>query len=425
MKSSKNVINNKNVIQICCDRPKRRRKQERRPKSNNDSDIRKYLTKDYTPQFVNSFPNSTQLQDDRKVRFIQAMRDPFSTKSPYSIFDNGSNTFQREGNTIGAEQPTLPPISQRDYFENPRSLASRPTQRFQVGDSFQNSSKFSPIADYSNLINEEEFGDLESVADSDADNTWYAPNLQKLRGALDEEEEYDDIPPDERYVDQSFTRFSSNQPFAQPPPAFQTPYRGPQQLTDDPIIIETPKTSFGPFSKSSAFDETPQSEALPDEQSQIEAEILQAQAEIDENTRRKQEQQQAYEALAIELKRKKEIRKKFTSVSDKLKELVSSGAKKVEKDSDLKKEVVALLKDQDFKEYSGERNIRNLSGAQKLLNFINKGSDKLLAEIKQIEDDKKESPVKRQGPRSRSNIQTFASAGGGGSAYSRLPISKR
>lgn len=409
MKSSKNVINNKNVIQICCDRPKRRRKQERRPKSNNDSDIRKYLTKDYTPQFVNSFPNSTQLQqDDRKVRFIQAMRDPFSTKSPYSIFDNGSNTFQREGNTIGAEQPTLPPISQRDYFENPRSLASRPTQRFQVGDSFQNSSKFSPIADYSNLINEEEFGDLESVADSDADNTWYAPNLQKLRGALDDDIPVDDIPPDERYVDQSFTRFSSNQPFSQP--AFQTPYRAPQQLTDEPIIIDSP-----------------QSEALPDEEAKIEAEMLQAQAEIDENTRRKQEQQQAYEALAIELKRKKEIRKKFKSVSDKLKELVSSGAKKVEKDSDLKKEVVALLKDQDFKEYSGERNIRNLSGAQKLLNFINQGSDKLLAEIKQIEDDKKESPVKRQGPRSRSNIQTFASAGGagGGSAYSRLPISKR
>ena len=154
--------------------------------------------------------------------------------------------------------------------------------------------------------------------------------------------------------------------------------------------------------------------------------MLQAQAEIDENTRRKQEQQQAYEALAIELKRKKEIRSKFKSVSDKLKELVSSGAKKVEKDSDLKKEVVALLKDQEFKEYSGERNIRNLSGAQKLLTIINQGSDKLLAEIKQIEDDKKESPVKRQGPRSRSNIQTFASAGGaGGSSYSRLPISKR
>ena len=414
MKSSKNVINNKNVIQICCDRPKRRRKQERRPKSNNDSDIRKYLTKDYTPQFVNSFPNSTQLQqDDRKVRFIQAMRDPFSTKSPYSIFDNGSNTFQREGNTIGAEQPTLPPISQRDYFENPRSLASRPTQRFQVGDSFQDSSKFSPIADYSNLINEEEFGDLESVADSDADNTWYAPNLQKLRGALDEEEEYDDIPPDERYVDQSFTRFSSNQPFAQPPPAFQTPYRGPQQLTDDPIIIDSPQSEAA--------------QAQPDEEAKIEAEMLQAQAEIDENTRRKQDQQQAYQALAIELARKKEIRAKFKSVSSKLSELVLTGKKKVEKDSDLKKEVVALLKDQDFKEYSGERNIRNLSGAQKLLNFINQGSDKLLAEIKQIEDDKKESPVKRQGPRSRSNIQTFASAGGagGGSAYSRLPISKR
>jgi hypothetical protein len=38
------------------------------------------------------------------------MRDPNSTKSPYSIFDNGSNTFQREGNTPGYEEPTTQQI---------------------------------------------------------------------------------------------------------------------------------------------------------------------------------------------------------------------------------------------------------------------------------------------------------------------------
>jgi hypothetical protein len=43
---------------------------------------------------------------------------PNSTKSPYSIFDNGSNTFAREGNTVGAEQPMQPSISQSDYFQN-------------------------------------------------------------------------------------------------------------------------------------------------------------------------------------------------------------------------------------------------------------------------------------------------------------------
>ena len=67
---------------------------------------------------VNSFPNSTGLED-RRARFIDAMRDPFSTKSPYSIFDNGSNTFAREGNTVGAEQPVQPVINQASYFEQP------------------------------------------------------------------------------------------------------------------------------------------------------------------------------------------------------------------------------------------------------------------------------------------------------------------
>ena len=74
---------------------------------------------------VNSFPNSTGLED-RRARFFDAMRDPFSTKSPYSIFDNGSNTFAREGNTVGAEVPVQPVINQASYFEQPRTVIRSP-----------------------------------------------------------------------------------------------------------------------------------------------------------------------------------------------------------------------------------------------------------------------------------------------------------
>ena len=52
--------------------------------------------------------------------------DSFSTKSPYSIYDNGSNIFQREGNTSGIEQEIQPQLSQDDYFQEPRSFMKPP-----------------------------------------------------------------------------------------------------------------------------------------------------------------------------------------------------------------------------------------------------------------------------------------------------------
>ena len=103
---SKNVINNKNIIQICYEKVKRKkRKQPSQSQSqaqseyNESSNVGKGLN--IQPRFINNFPNSSRLEppDDRRVRFMEAMRNPFSTKSPYSIYDNGSNTFQREGNT--------------------------------------------------------------------------------------------------------------------------------------------------------------------------------------------------------------------------------------------------------------------------------------------------------------------------------------
>ena len=124
-KNKNTVINNKNIIQICCDKPKKKQKREKGSSGggSGSSEPKKYLkdnAMDTQPfNLVNSFPNSTGLED-RRARFLDAMRDPTSTKSPNSIFDNGSNTFAREGNTVGAEQPVQPVINQATYFEQPQ-----------------------------------------------------------------------------------------------------------------------------------------------------------------------------------------------------------------------------------------------------------------------------------------------------------------
>ena len=110
----------------------------------------------------------------------------------------------------------------------------------------------------------------------------------------------------------------------------------------------------------------------------------------------------------------------------------------MKKDSALKSEILQFLKDPDFKEYTGAKNIRNLSDAQSILKVLNTGSTQVIEEIKQIEDDSKETPIKRDPPQGRANLQTLKSlgkvvkergkaggAGDGGGAYSKLPISSR
>jgi hypothetical protein len=84
---NKNTVinnNNKNIIQICYEKPVKSKKQKREKGSSGSSEPKKYL-KDNAMEsnpinLVNSFPNSTGLED-RRARFIDAMRDPFSTKS--------------------------------------------------------------------------------------------------------------------------------------------------------------------------------------------------------------------------------------------------------------------------------------------------------------------------------------------------------
>ena len=127
-KDKSTVINNKNVIQICCDKQHQNNSNQGSKKQKPSSFTKDNEMESQPFNLVNSFPNSSGLGMDRRARFLEAMRDPISTKSPYSIFDNGSNTFAREGNTVGAEQAVMSSISQSDYFQQPRTLM-RPPQR--------------------------------------------------------------------------------------------------------------------------------------------------------------------------------------------------------------------------------------------------------------------------------------------------------
>ena len=127
--------------------------------------------------------------------------------------------------------------------------------------------------------------------------------------------------------------------------------------------------------------------------------------------------------------------KKFKTISAKLQELIDTGERKVKKNSDLKNEIIEFLKDPEFKEYTGPKNIRNLSDAKSILEKLKTNSTQVIEEIKQIEADSKETPIKRDPPKGRANLQTLKSlgkvvkerggAGGGASAYSKLPIAKR
>jgi len=423
---NKTIINNKNIIQICTPKTKRQRQTKRQSSDNSGSNnpdtnlYRKNIPSYYSPAYT--FPNSSALDDEaRRVRFINAMRDPTSTKSPYSLFDSGSNTFPREGNTTGPEQPIQPQISQSDYFSNPRVLA-RPTVRFNT--SQFSDSAISPIGrDFYDGYRFEE----DNREQQEQQQTRFGGGLDLLpmsslfgspfRGSAaidshleqEEQQELDERPierTDARFQIPETTRFNSSN---KPPIPFTTPFRQPEpitaQISDEAIISDE------------------QAQQLADAKDREEAQALDAEL----TTIRKEEERQRTEKLNRELKesrqrlaekleRKKAIQKKFKDVTDKLNEYIKTGEKKVQKKSKLKDEIKDLLGDATFTEFEGTRNIGALADAEKILAFLNKGSKTLIEEMEQIEKDKieLEKHRTRNAPAGKANIQTLPAAGGGG-----------
>ena len=204
---------------------------------------------------VNSFPSSSRLDDQAgRVRFMDAMRDPFSTKSPYSIYDNGSNTFARQGETVGAEVPISPQLRPDDYFEEPIRQSARQfssPRRFDIRDDISDISDLSPVG--SNSYNSSHISDVSEMSEfpfplrkvrQESVNSFPGIPLYKST----DESRYDDWVdptqqddiPDEmsednsdkfgisgaQYFQPDQTRFSQ---IVEPPPAFSTPYRAPTE----------------------------------------------------------------------------------------------------------------------------------------------------------------------------------------------------
>jgi len=125
---TKNTNTNNNIIQILLEnkKAKRRKKESSKSQSAPTSYMKDNQMQSRPLNLVNSFPSSSRLDDQAgRVRFMDAMRDPFSTKSPYSIYDNGSNTFARQGETVGAEVPVSSQLRPDDYFEEPIRQSAR------------------------------------------------------------------------------------------------------------------------------------------------------------------------------------------------------------------------------------------------------------------------------------------------------------
>jgi hypothetical protein len=305
------------------------------------------------------------------------MRDPESTKSPYSIFDNGSNTFEREGNTEGLERQPQPQIRPDEYFSRPRSLV-RPVQRVELSSPF---TAMSPLDRF--------HSPFQSAVDIDEEGE-----------GEDEEEESQ---PEEQQVSMPVTRFDSPNKTYVP---FQSPYRPQQEAQLDEVIIGDEEAEQLADAK-----EREDAQALEDEYAAIREEEEKMRIE-----KLKAAQRESRERLAKELDRKKKIQAKFRAVTEKITEFIDTGGGKVQKKSQLKKEIKDLLNDPEFNEFQGNRNIGALADARKILAYLNAGSESIIAEIKLIEQDKIEldKHVKRQTPAGRSNIHTLADAAGGG-----------
>jgi hypothetical protein len=400
---------------------------------------------------VNSFPNSTALED-RRARFVDAMRDPTSTKSPYSIFDNGSNTFAREGNTVGAEQPVQPVISQADYFQQPRTLIRAPRLPQRIPVSEPPFSAGSPIHRYYDVLNDntdddddDDDDDDESQVSTNYHNAWdqqeqqkteynnqdddlYAYNPEELEGPQNDggiassseigpesvANSYEDEGQDDTYSNLDLTtgptRFSETQ--QQTAPFMRSPYRMPEETETE---VET---NVAPFRMPQQTETETKAQQTQEEEALTEQEgdnaLREAGKRVEEDKKRREGMTRQRQELAEELQRQKVIDGKYKGVKKNLEEFIktttealsikgkTSQPAQVKKTSELKKQILGLLNDPEFIEYEGKKNIGNLRNANKLLQLITDGSKTIEQRIKDIEGDKKED-IKRVIPKTRGN----------------------
>jgi hypothetical protein len=468
---NKTIINNKNIIQICSDIKPRRRKQ---PKQSYQNTSAQHInTRDnptlYTP--LNNFPNSSSLDDQsRKVRFMEAMRDPTATKSPYSLFDNGSNTFERQGNTQGSERAIVrPQISQDTYFSAPRAASSRPIQRFSLSSPYDFNDDLSDTSEQpqglslQRLTEQEDENEIPLYVSSDptSHNSWFGPEMQ-------EQQQDDDIsPPEARDISELFgisgaqylqpeTRFSPYK--LDPPPSFSTPFRAPADDDVNALLDVKERASERKKKLDTVIEGSERAgmyredingkinlqqehlneiqrkkELLKEKRKERTPAIAETQAIVETKRQPTMEEiRQIRIETARQVAKQQEMIKKFQGLKEELLEIKKTRASLAftKADKEVRKKIQDLIKDEDY-EFTGKEafnkdgtrrkpSIGAISKIDTFIRFLEDGSKKHISKLKELEAPTaaKYDEQIRNPPATSGNIQTFkaAAAGGGGVA---------
>ena len=436
--TNKNTNTNNNIIQILLENKKARR---RRKKSNpgnpgNPMSYMKYNQMESKPfNLVNSLPNSSQLEDQKRVRFMEAMRDPFSTKSPYSIYDNGSNTFPIQGNIEGAEAPVYPQISQDDYFEDPTTR--QPARQFSNPRRFNISDEF--LDDFDNESDLSEIPLQTLLPGQQSGNSWFAPRMEQEQ-EFEEEEKFGIS----GIQEQPETRFSER---VESQPKFATPFRAQPESLEEQILEKMDSVSKRLDSRQKRIEkEREEIENLEMNREDIESRIntkegkLQEIRELRDQIKSKRRESMGKEEKptmeeirqervkrAEEEKKQQDMIKNFTDLKTKLEELKKSKPRKTDlstsnkEDKKLRKEFQELIKGEDYK-FIGRTNIGNTTKIDTFIQMLEAGSKLHIQKLKELQAP---TSVKydeiRNPPRTKGNIQTFVkSAAGGGAVASRI-----
>ena len=209
-------------------------------------------------------------------------------------------------------------------------------------------------------------------------------------------------------------------------PIEKYPIQGEFQMAEDPIEEDEDDIFIAPE----------QEERLKarEEFAKVENEVLTEERE--ELKRKKEEQQAAYNKLAAELHRKKTIQFRYQGIIQDLRallkaedEITREGEKakpaKLKKADVLREKIKNLISDPEFIEFTGERTLKNMTNAKSILSFVEAGSQAVTEQIQRIEQDKKESPIKRVAPVGRAKINTLSSTSAGGGAKQAGGVSSK
>lgn len=462
---TKNTNTNNNIIQILLENKKsKRRKTNNRKEQGQPSKPVNYI-KDNEMQtrplnLVNSMASSSRLEDQARVRFMDAMRDPFSTKSPYSIYDNGSNTFARQGETVGAEVPVSSQLRPDDYFEEPIRQSARQfssPRRFDINDDVSViSSRNSAGYDDENISDEGTYGsnsyNLSDISDVSEMSGFPFPLRKVRQGSVNsfpgiplykstDESRYDDwVDPTQQgeqeneedkfgisgtqYFQPDQTRFSET---AEPPPAFATPYR--PQAESEIEGLSGLKEKVGERKK-----------ILDSSREKLETQEM-GREDIDMKL---YNQEQAIRERLVEDRRdaerienKKLVRKQFQAIISALekyrdngvynitdlepridvngKPIIAKPGSPIKTGNSFKSKMMDLLHNDKFKEYTGQKNnIRKMTRTTSLLDYFKKISTKISEDINANEEINAQKRKERKKIPATSGIeQEFIKVGGG------------